>query len=207
MFVVSIGRRVRRHADFVRDRGHLALEADPHFERQRDGTPPSRSIVVCNFALRCSGPRVFQESAVLVGWMVRRPVLKSHRLLVVDIKELIFLEIAACVCQICHSTTGLASATPPSEAIAWPLASWHPLLSTDLMWSLRRRESSLSVILVLVCSLATVTQLPLAGVHEWLLVAVTGTAVSGTDILASEAEDDVVRASVWMISFAEVERG
>ena len=31
--VVSIGRRVRRHGDFVRDRRHLALEADLHFKR------------------------------------------------------------------------------------------------------------------------------------------------------------------------------
>ena len=44
------------------------------------------------------------------------------------------------VCQIWHSTTVLVPSTPHSEAIAWPLASWHPLLSTYFMKSLRRRE-------------------------------------------------------------------
>ena len=38
-----------------------------------------------------------------------------------DRKEIIFLGIAAYVCQICHSTTDLVSATPPSGAIAWRL--------------------------------------------------------------------------------------
>ena len=41
------------------------------------------------------------------------------------------------------------------------------------------------------------------GVHECFQVAVIETAVSETDVLASEAEDDAVRAPVWMTSFAE----
>ena len=41
------------------------------------------------------------------------------------------------------------------------------------------------MILVLVCSFANVTQLRPAGVHGWLQVAATGTAVSETDIFAS----------------------
>ena len=48
------------------------------------------------------------------------------------------------------------------------------------------------------------THLPFAGVHEWLQAAIE-TAVSEGDILASQAEDDGVRASVWMSSFADVE--
>ena len=38
-----------------------------------------------------------------------------------DNKEFVFPEIAA----------------PPSQPLAWPLASLHPLLSTDFMWSLQ----------------------------------------------------------------------
>ena len=50
-------------------------------------------------------------------------------------------------------------------------------------------ELSLSVILVLVCSLANVTQLRPAGVHGWLQVAAIETAVSETDIFASSTCD------------------
>ena len=46
-------------------------------------------------------------------------------------------------------------------------------------------ELSLSMILVLACSLANVTQLRPAGVHGWLQVAAIETAVSETDIFAS----------------------
>ena len=42
--------------------------------------------------------------------------------------------------------------------------------------------------------------------YECFQVAVIETAVSETDILASEPEDDAVRAPVWTTSFAEVEQ-
>ena len=43
-----------------------------------------------------------------------------------------FSEIAVYVCHTGHSTTGLVSTTPPSEALAWPLVSLHRLLLATL---------------------------------------------------------------------------
>ena len=96
-----------------------------------------RNGEVCAFALRSSGPRVwFPERVRSPRWMdgpmtsveeSAVTVQGTAPVAVVDNKVFVFLEFAAYEYHTGHSTTGLVSATPPSQALARPLVSLRPL--------------------------------------------------------------------------------
>ena len=118
-----------------------------------------------------SGPRVFRESAVPAGWIVEDQWWTAKSVFFMGLLRVsVRLAIRPQVLYQLHHFQKRCMATGI-------LAS-----TTDFIWSLRRRERSHSVVLVIVRSFANATQLPPAGVHECLQVAVIETE---TDIFAS----------------------
>ena len=84
---------------------------------------------VCDFALRCSGARVFVCRRVSSpSWMDGSKTSVEDSAVTVQGTALV----AAYVCHTGHSTAVLVSTTPPAEALAWPLFSLHRLLLAAL---------------------------------------------------------------------------